>query len=62
MIQLTNVDDEPMLVNIRTITYIKPYYSDTNKMTGSYIMFDNDRSVYVKQNVEYISQLIKEQR
>jgi hypothetical protein len=59
MITLTNHDNISILVNTRNITYIKPSYSMMNKIDGSYIMFDEGRSIYVKQNVEYILQLIQ---
>jgi hypothetical protein len=58
MIQLTNGDDDSILVNTNSITYVVPLYAN-GKIVGSNIVFGESRSIYVKQRVESILELIK---
>jgi len=57
MIQLTNGDDDSILVNTNSITYVVPVYAN-GKIVGSNIVFGESRSILVKQSVESILELI----
>jgi hypothetical protein len=59
MIQLTNGNDDSILVNTNSITYVVPIYAN-GKTVGSNIVFGESRSISVKQSVESILELIKD--